>query len=148
MNNISIPYMPITLDNLEIKSTNILEGKEKVYFESLSQFKLSQNLQYGLHLRQGERHKYQFQTGLMFKNDQLGTQTIAVVNGAFMGWFDRYAIANYTVKQTQLLFNERFTIALEGAYAPRNQRVRDINHHINSIHGRFALIYKLLEQKE
>ena len=69
MNNISIPYMPITLDNLEIKSTNILEGKEKVYFESLSQFKLSQNLQCGLHLRQGERHKYQFQTGLMFKND-------------------------------------------------------------------------------
>jgi hypothetical protein len=36
MNTISIPYLPITLDNLEIKSTNLLEGREKVYFESLS----------------------------------------------------------------------------------------------------------------
>jgi hypothetical protein len=60
MNNISVPYMPFTLDNLEIKSTNILEGRDKVYLESLSQFKLSPNLQCGLHLRQGDRHKYQF----------------------------------------------------------------------------------------
>ncbi len=27
MNNVSLPYVPFTLDNLEIKSTNLLEGR-------------------------------------------------------------------------------------------------------------------------
>jgi hypothetical protein len=45
------------------------------------------------------------------------------------------------------MFGDRVTIALEAAYAPRNMRARDINHHINSIHGRFAMIYKLLEKQ-
>jgi len=64
-----------------------------------------------------------------------------------MGWFERYALLNYNIKQTQNMFGDRVTIALEAAYAPRIMRARDINHHINSIHGRFAMIYKLLEKQ-
>lgn len=36
MNNITIPYMPFTLDNLEIKTTNLLEGRDKIFLESLT----------------------------------------------------------------------------------------------------------------
>lgn len=58
MNNLSLPYMPFTLDNLEIKSSNLLEGRNQIHLEGLSQFKISQNLQYGLYLKQSERQKY------------------------------------------------------------------------------------------
>ena len=40
------------------------------------------------------------------------------------------------------MFNDRLTIALEGIYAPN---IRARGGHINNIQGRFALIYKLLE---
>jgi hypothetical protein len=60
MNNLYLPYMPFTLDSFELKSSNVLEGREKLFFECLSQFKLSPNLQYGLFVKQGERQKYMF----------------------------------------------------------------------------------------